>query len=230
VNSTTSSQAASNFGFNPVAGNPNIDVLSTSDFELRHRFLAVLTYTHAFWKGWDSTIGAVYTGESGHPYSVLYNGDANGDGQFSNDLIYVPTGLTDPIGAKFVGGQNGANFRSFNNYIDHNVFLNKYRGQIAPRNGGRDPWINRLDLHFSQRIPVKWVWAEFTADILNFTNMLDDNWGQIKRFSTFGTPQPVTLSTAGVYTYTGTGSKAIVQSDQDLDSRWKVQLGIRLSF
>jgi outer membrane receptor for ferrienterochelin and colicin len=236
VNSTTSSQASSNFGFNPVAGNPNIDVLSTSDFELRHRFLAVLTYTHAFWKGWDTTIGAVYEGASGHPYSVLYNGDANGDGQFSNDLVYVPTGLGDPIGAKFrapTGSTqtNAQNFAAYNNYIDNNVFLSKYRGQIAPRNGGRDPWINRLDLHFSQRIPVKWVWAEFTADILNFTNLLDDNWGQIKRFSTFGTPQPVTLnSTTGFYTYTGVGSKATVQSDQDLDSRWKVQLGIRVSF
>jgi hypothetical protein len=238
VNSTTSSQAASNFGFNPVAGNPNIDTLSTSDFELRHRVLAVLTYTFALRKGWDTTIGTVYEGASGHPYSVLYNGDANGDGQFSNDLIYVPTGLTDPIGAKFVApgtnptaAQNFANFKAFNDYIDHNDFLNKYRGQIAPRNGGRDPWINRLDIHLSQHIPVKWVWADLTCDILNFTNLLDDNWGQIKRYSAFGTPQPVTLnSTTGRYTYTGVGSKAIVQSDQDLDSRWKVQLGIRLSF
>ena len=237
VNSTTSSQASSHFGFNPVAGNPNIDVLRTSDFELRHRFLGVVTYTHAFWKGWDTTIGAIYEGASGHPYSVLYNGDANGDGQFSNDLIYVPTGINDPIGARFrapgsnpTPAQNLANFAAFNDYIDNNKFLNKYRGRIAPRNGGRDPWINRLDLHFAQRIPVKWVWAEFTADILNFTNLLDDNWGQIKRYSTFGTPQPVTLSTAGFYTYTGVGSKATVQSDQDLDSRWKVQLGIRVSF
>jgi hypothetical protein len=234
VNSTTSSQAASNFGFNPVAGNPNIDVLSTSDFELRHRFLAVLTYTHAIWKGWDTTIGAVYEGASGHPYSVLYNGDANGDGQFSNDLIYVPTGLSDPIFAKWgpVGTQTAAqNFAAYNAYIEQNKFLSKYRGQIAPRNGGRDPWINRLDLHFSQHIPLKWVWAEFTCDILNFTNLLDDNWGQIKRYSAFGTPQPVTLnSTTGLYTFTGVGSKAIVQSDNDLDSRWKVQLGMRISF
>ena len=111
VNSTTSSQASSNFGFNPVAGNPNTDVLSNSDFELRHRVLAVLTYTFAFRKGWDTTIGAVYEGASGHPYSVLYNGDANGDGQFSNDLIYVPTGLSDPIGAKFTGGQNRRKLR-----------------------------------------------------------------------------------------------------------------------
>jgi len=236
VNSTTSSQAASNFGFNPVSGNPNIDTLSISDFELRHRFLAVLTYTHAFWKGWDTTIGAVYEGAAGHPYSVLYNGDANGDGQFSNDLIYVPTGLGDPIFARWgpTATQTAAqNFASYNDYINNNSFLSKYRGQIAPRNGGRDPWINRLDLHFSQRIPVKWVWAEFTADILNFTNMLDPHWGQIKRYSAFGTPQPVTLSSAGptgVYTYTGTGAKATVQSGEDLDSRWKVQLGIRVSF
>jgi hypothetical protein len=230
VNSTTSSQASSNFGFNPVAGNPNVDVLSHSDFELKHRFLGVLTYTHAFWKGWDTTIGAVYEGAAGHPYSVLYNGDANGDGQFSNDLVYVPTGLADPIGAKFTGGATGTQWFAYNDYITHNNFLRNYRGTIAPRNGGRDPWINRLDLHFSQRIPVKWVWAEFTADILNFTNMLDNNWGEIKRFSAFGTPQPVTLSTAGVYSYTGVGSKAIIQSSEDLDSRWKVQLGIRVSF
>ncbi|MDP9005231.1 MAG: carboxypeptidase regulatory-like domain-containing protein, partial [Verrucomicrobiota bacterium] len=176
VNSTTSSQASSNFGFNPVAGNPNIDTLSISDFELRHRVLAVVTYTHAFWKGWDTTIGAIYEGASGHPYSVLYNGDANGDGQFSNDLVYVPTGLNDPMGAKFLGGPGGTAWFAYNDYITHNNFLRNYRGQIAPRNGGRDPWINRLDLHFSQKIPqlpfLKWINAELTADILNFTNML----------------------------------------------------------
>lgn len=232
VNSTTSSQASSNFGFNPVAGNPNTPVLSTSDFELRHRVLAVLTYTHAFWKGWDTTIGTVYEGAAGHPYSVLYNGDANGDGQFSNDLIYVPTGLNDPIGAKWSGGPTGLNWFAYNDYITHNAFLRQHRGGIAPRNGGRDPWINRLDLHFSQRIPVKWVWAEFTADILNFTNMLDSNWGQIKRYSAFGTAQPVVLnSTTGIYTFNnGTQTKPIVQSSEDLDSRWKVQLGVRISF
>ena len=229
VNSTTSSQAASNFGFNPVAGNPNVDVLSTSDFELRHRFLGVLTYTHAFWKGWDTTIGAVYEGASGHPYSVLYNGDVNGDGQTSNDLIYVPTGVNDQIASKYI---TPANFIAFNNYVEQNKFLRRYRGQIAPRNGGRDPWINRLDLHFSQRIPVKWVWAEFTADILNFTNMLDDNWGQIKRYSAFGTPQPVSFNT-GTQKYTFlplVGTRPTIQSENDLDSRWKVQLGIRVSF
>jgi len=239
VNSTTSSQASSNFGFNPTSGYSNNDVLSTSDFELRHRFLAVVTYTFALKKGWETTIGTVYEGAAGHPYSVLYNGDANGDGQFSNDLIYVPTGLNDPIFAKWAPRTDAAhagetalqNFTIFNQYIDSNPFLRKYRGQIAPRNGGRDPWINRLDLHFAQHIPLRWVRAEITADILNFTNMLDDNWGQIKRYSTFGTPQPVTLnSTSGKYTYTGVGSKATVQSENDLDSRWKIQLGCRISF
>jgi carboxypeptidase family protein len=231
VNSTTSSQASSNFNFNPVAGNPNLDVLSHSDFELKHRVLGVLTYTFALKKGWDTTIGTVYEGASGHPYSVLYNGDANGDGNFSNDLVYVPTGLSDKMGNKFVGGPTGKDWFAYNDYITHNNFLRRFRGSISPRNGGRDPWINRLDLHFSQRIPVKWVWAEVTADVLNLTNLLDSNWGQIKRYSTFGTPQPVTLnSTSGLYSFNGVGAKAIVQSDQDLDSRWKVQLGIRVSF
>ena len=234
VNSTSSSQASSNFGFNPTSGYVNNDVLSTSDYELRHRFIAVVTKTLAWKKGWETTVGAFYEGASGHPYSVLYNGDANGDGQFSNDLIYVPTGMNDPIFAKWgtVTGQTAAqNFAAFNRYIDQNPFLRKYRGQIAPRNGGRDPWINRIDLHFAQHIPIKWVDAQITADILNLGNLLDDNWGQIKRYSAFGTPQPVTLnSTTGLYTYTGVGSKAIVQSDNDLDSRWRIQLGCRISF
>lgn len=235
VNSTTSSQAASNFGFNPTAGNPNQDVLSVSDFELRRRVLGVLSYTYAFRKGWDSTIGLVYQGEAGKPYSVLYNGDLNGDGQFGNDLIYVPTGVTDPIGAKFVGrtGETGAaNFAAYNNYIEHNDFLKNYRGQIAPRNGGRDPWINHLDLHFSQKIPIKFIDAEFTVDVLNLTNLIDSSKGQLKRYSAFGTPQPVVFnSTSQKYTFNpAVGTEPTVQSLDDLESRWRVQLGMRFSF
>ena len=228
VNSSTSSQAASNFGFNPTSGDPNREKLSVSDFELRHRIIGVLSYTYAFRKGWDTTVGLFYEGISGKPYSVLYNGDVNGDGQFGNDLIYVPTGPNDPIGAKFV---SPANFAAYNAYVSDSNFLSHYRGHIAPRNRGRDPWINRLDLHFAQKIPIKWVNAEFTADLLNAANLIDDSRGQIKRYSTFGTPQPVSFSTStGKYTYTGIGSLPTVQSIDDLDSRWKVQLGIRLSF
>ncbi|MGI9088934.1 MAG: TonB-dependent receptor [Chthoniobacterales bacterium] len=229
VNSTTSSQASSNFGFNPVAGNPNRETLSTSDFELRHRVLGVLTYTIPWRKGWDTTIGLVYEGASGHPYSVLYNGDVNGDGQFSNDLIYVPTGTNDPIGAKYT---SPANFAAFNTFIDGNTFLSQHRGEIAPRNGGRDPWINRLDLHFAQKIPVKFIAAEFTVDVLNLTNLIDSSKGQIKRYSNFGTPQPVAFnSSTGKYTFNpAVGTSPTVQSENDLDSRWKVQLGVRLTF
>ncbi len=229
VNSTTSSQAASNFGFNPTAGNPNAEQLSTSDFELKHRLLGVVTKTFVFRKGWDTTIGMFYEGIAGRPYSVLYNGDVNGDGQFSNDLIYVPTGLGDPIGAKFV---SLANFAAYNDYVKSNDFLREYRGRIAPRNGGRDPWINRLDLHFAQKIPVTFAHAEFTIDVLNLTNLIDSSKGQIKRYSNFGTPQPVLFnSTTQKYTFNpAVGTRPTVQSENDLDSRWRVQLGVRVSF
>ncbi|MGI8482447.1 MAG: TonB-dependent receptor, partial [Chthoniobacterales bacterium] len=231
VNSSTSSQAASNYGFAVTRGNPNSeeDHYGTSAFELRHRIIAALSYTFAFRKGWDTTAGLFYEGAAGKPYSVIYNGDANGDGQFSNDLIYVPTGTGDPIGAKFV---SAANFAAYNHYIDNNNFLSHHRGEIAPRNGGRDPWINRMDLHFSQKIPVKWVDVEATVDILNVLNLVDDSRGQIKRYSTFGTPQPVALnSTTGVYTFNdGTGTSPTVQSFDDLESRWRIQLGLRVTF
>ncbi|CAN5689283.1 TonB-dependent receptor [soil metagenome] len=229
INSNTSSQAASNYQFNPTSGNPNVDELSTSDFQLRHRILGVISYTYAFRKGWDSTLGIFYEGRSGSPYSVLYSGDVNGDGEFSNDLIYVPTGLDDPIRAKFV---TPANFAEYNNYIENNEFLKDHRGRIAPRNGGRDPWINKMDLHFSQKIPIKMIDLEFTVDVLNFTNLIDDSRGQIKRYSSFGTPQPVTYNTAtDRYTFDPRrGTVPTVQSFDDLESRWRVQFGFRASF
>lgn len=230
VTSTTSSQAASNYGFTVTRGNPNSDrdTYGISDFEIRHRIIGALSYTFAFRKGWETTLGMFYEGISGKPFSVLYNGDANGDGQFSNDLIYVPTGLGDPIGAKFVSAQN---FADYNAYIDSIGALRGSRGKIFTRNSGRDPWVNRVDLHFAQKIPVRWVDVEATVDILNLTNLIDDSRGQIKRYSTFGTPQPVTInSTTGVYTYTGAQSLPTVQSVDDLESRWRIQFGLRVTF
>ncbi|MFL6530183.1 MAG: carboxypeptidase regulatory-like domain-containing protein [Chthoniobacterales bacterium] len=231
TNSSTSSQAASNYGFAVTKGNPNDedDTYGTSDFELRHRILGVLSYTFRFKKGWDSTVGFVYEGAAGHPYSLTYSGDVNGDGEFSNDLLYIPTGPSDPIAAKFT---SAANFAAFNDFVEHNDFAKHHRGEIAPRNGGRDPWINRLDMHFAQKIPVKFVEAEFTVDVLNLTNLIDDSKGQIKRYSSFGTPQPVTFNTTtGKYTFVpGRGTEPTVQSSENLDSRWRVQLGVRLTF
>lgn len=231
TNSSTSSQAASNYGFAVTKGNPNDenDGYGTSDFELRHRILGVLSYTFAFRKGWDTTVGFVYEGAAGHPYSLTYSGDVNGDGEFSNDLLYIPRGPSDPIGAKYI---SQANFLAFNRFIKSNEFAREHRGQIAPRNGGRDPWINRLDMHFAQKIPVKFVEAEFTVDVLNLTNLIDDSKGQLKKFSNFGTPQPVTYSTTtGKYTFVpNRGTAPTVQSSENLESRWRVQLGVRLTF
>ncbi|MDQ6626491.1 MAG: hypothetical protein M3Y69_10215, partial [Verrucomicrobiota bacterium] len=89
-----------------------------------------------------------------------------------------------------------------------------------------------LDLHFSQKIPVKFIDAEFTVDVLNLTNLIDSSKAQLKRYSNFGTPQPVVFnSTTQKYTFNpAVGTTPTVQSIDDLESRWRVQLGMRLSF
>ena len=91
VNSGTSSQAASNFGYNPIRYDANNPELTWSNYDVRHRIGAAVSYSFNFIKNAPTTIGLFYGGRSGRPYSTTYNyNDANGDAATGNDLVYVP--------------------------------------------------------------------------------------------------------------------------------------------
>jgi len=55
-----------------------------------------VTREFEFIKKYKTTIAAVYQGRTGHNYSWVFSGDANGDGFTFQDLLYVPTGPSDP--------------------------------------------------------------------------------------------------------------------------------------
>ena len=96
-NSVTSSQALSQYKYNPVQGNPNDPGLTTSNFEVKHRIMAAVSYTFEYLENWKTTVSLFYNGQSGRPFSYIYYGDANGDGQTGNDLIYIPKTSSDII-------------------------------------------------------------------------------------------------------------------------------------
>jgi hypothetical protein len=72
----------------------------------------------------------------------------------------------------------------FENYILQDKYLSEHRGQYAERNGGQMPWLNRVDIKFMQdifmNIGKNRNTLQFTADIFNFGNLIDPNWGKLR--------------------------------------------------
>jgi hypothetical protein len=99
VNPLTSSQAISNWA-NSFRVNPNDNVAVNSSYAIRDRFLGTLNYQTSFFGDYKTSVGLIYEGRSGRPYSFSFINDANGDGR-TNDLFYVPSGPGDVI---FTGG------------------------------------------------------------------------------------------------------------------------------
>ncbi len=89
MNSGTSDQAYAQWRFNP-AYDPNEPSVAYSSFDRRHTVVAAASFRWEWACGWATTIGVVYTGMSGQPFSYVYDGDLNGDGEAFNDLFYVP--------------------------------------------------------------------------------------------------------------------------------------------
>ena len=227
-NDGTSSQAISNWRNNEVPADPSNPPLSTSDFEVEHRFNAAFSY-RLDWQGSPlrTTLSFFYNVQSGRPYSTVYNGDANGDGQFGNDLMYVPVSESEII-------LTGGTWAQFNAYIEADEGLRNARGRIVERNASREPWRRSLDFKVAQDVMFKKYQFQVTLDVFNLLNVFFEDAGE-HRFVRFNSVNPVRYR--GIDSDTGlpryqlqfTDPDARFQTD-DLRSRWQAQLGLRFSF
>ena len=235
VNSGSSSRAISNWQFNAVPGDPNNPPASTSQWETRHRIISNLSYRFEPAPRWVTTISAIYDARSGRPFSHIYNVpfgvmDPNNDGAWANDLAYIPDhGDEDQI--TLVNGS----WDDIHAFIDNDPYLSDYRGEIVPRNAGREPWTHRLDLRLSQQIPsIGGQRFELILDVINALNMLNSDWGQM-RFHSFQEFQLFTFEGYDEDGYPMMSFDHGTDPDEtftisDLGSRWQMQLGIRYTF
>jgi len=229
VNNGSSSQAVSNWQYNE-----NFDVnhpeLGPSDYERRHRILGRVSYRFAYAERFATTISLLYDGRSGTPFSWIYNGDANGDSQYANDLIYVPAKESEVV-------MNSGNWDEFNNWIEKTPSVNKYRGTHVPRGSAREPWSHYLDLRINENITtIAGQKFEITASLFNVLNFLNKDWGIRKSVAGYNNYQAVTL-----LNYDNQG-RPVINFDpenvadknlyriSDLGSRWQMQIGLRYSF
>lgn len=174
VNPMTSSTAGSLYS-NRAVYNPNEDVASKSNTNTKHKIAANFTYVHN-WAGkkkWPLTSTLTYEALSGRPYSWIFKGDANGDGFTYNDLLYVPTGPTDPKVSWYSTTERDAFFN-----LVESTSLKNYKGQVVPRNSETSPWQHTFHITLSQEIPIfKKVRSEVYCNLLNFANLLNRKWG-----------------------------------------------------
>ncbi len=235
-NSVTSSQAISQWRYNPTAGNPNDPGLAPSNFDIRNHIIASLSYRFEYLEKMATTVSFFFNAQSGDPFSYCVDGDINADGQTSNDLVYIPKDMNDIILVK--SGSSDTRtvdqiWDQLNTYINDDAYLKDHRGQIMQRNGASTPWSKYLDMRLTQDSPtMEGQNLQITLDILNVLNLINHDWGYSKyvpnqsdllmRFEGLdaATQKP---------TYSFKHAPDPYQTSQ-LSSRWQMQLGIRYSF
>jgi hypothetical protein len=251
VNNGSSSRAISNWTFNENKDVNNADV-GTADYEIRHRILGTLNYTLNYADRYATTIGIVYEGRSGEPFSWIYNGNANGDtgdGAAENDLVYVPENQSDIF-------LESENWDLMNAFIEGNDALDEARGSVIDRNTARAPWQNILDLHLAQSFRTfDGQRLRFTLDVVNVLNLLNDSWGRIRNtsfnniqawsFEGYVSEEDVGTEVNGRIVSQDDVGKPRVSFDEetvrerlngeqffveDISSRWRLRLGVKYTF
>jgi hypothetical protein len=234
VNPGASSTASSNWDRNAVSDFNN-PAAGTSPYETRHNFtLATKWAKDIFFDDNDTSVSLFFQGRSGHPFSYTFAGASAvfGDpGQASRQrqLFYVPKDQNDVV---LTGGLT---WSQLDNYIVARG-LDKYRGQIAPRNAFTGPSIGVLDMRLAQEVPVPVFEnhkVEFTMDFRNLTNLINSNWGRLAQYD-FPFVVPVVEATGidaatGKYIYNGP-LRTPVKAVQARQSVWAIQFGIRYQF
>ncbi len=177
----------------PTVDGANYTPLGYADYVVPDRVIGVLSYRKEYLKHLATTFSLVYNGSSAGRFSYTYSGDLNRDGVSGNDLIYIPKNATNSSEISFGTANatiNGVVYtpaeqaQIFENYILQDKYLSEHRGQYAERNGSQMPWLNRVDIKFMQdifmNIGKNRNTLQFTADIFNFGNLIDPNWGKLR--------------------------------------------------
>jgi hypothetical protein len=229
---------------NPHSGDPNNPLVGLSANTLGHRAFTALSYSKDIFKKLGNTsMGLFWEGRTIGNYSYVYGGDFNGDGGFSNDLIYIHKDKSEMRFQPFTS--SGKTFSAqeqidaWESFIQQDKYLSSNRGKIAERGAAFLPMVFRADFNFTQQlfanIGGKRNTLEFRADVLNVGNLLNSAWG-IGQFVTSNSPLvPAGLSTDGLpqFRLRNFGNQLITQTFQPsvgVSDVWRAQFGLRYSF
>ena len=235
VNCGTSSVAQSNYNYNYTYQNPNSPELGFTAFNVPHQIKASAFYHKDYAEHWNTTVGLIYTGTSGSPYSLYYYGDLNQDGSNGNDLMFIPTDeqidkMQFKANKNYTADEQKENFRE---WIANDGYMSKHRGEYFKRYADNLPFESHFDFHLAQTYKFK-VGAqvhsvELSFDVLNVGNMFNKKWGRYTSTGTAKYYSPVIYSGNGQFQFLHPGNYEM-RSYDDYYSRWRGQLGLKYTF
>ncbi|MCH6201686.1 carboxypeptidase regulatory-like domain-containing protein [Aquiflexum sp. LQ15W] len=226
---------------NQHQGDPNNPGVGFSSNSMGHRVVGVLNYSVDLFSFGTTSFSLFWEGRTIGNASYVYGGDFNGDGGFSNDLLYIPATASETnfqqftsSGRTFTAAEQSAAWEAF---INQDKYLSANRGQIAERGAVFLPMVYRADFSASQTLLTtsKKQNLEFRVDILNVGNLLNSDWG-VGQFMTSTSP----LVPAGVdannrpqFRFRNLGNTLITDSFTPSAGGadvWRLQFGLRFNF
>ena len=147
--------------------------MNYSNNQWRHKVVAYVT-SPSFW-GFNA--GLRFSGIGGTRYSLVVNGNINGDFVSTNDLAYVydPNSSSTPQYLK-----DGINAVLDNPNVRGSVkkYIRDSFGKVAERNGGVNGFYGVFDFHLGKSIKIyKTQKLDLSLDLFNVANFLNKDWG-----------------------------------------------------
>ncbi|WP_353216375.1 TonB-dependent receptor [Sandarakinorhabdus sp.] len=246
VNNGTSSVAASNYN-NAAAGiDPNNAAYGISSYQRDDAFRLTASYDFNLFGDNTTRVELFANSQSGQRFSYTFADQASGNnrsavfgvpGTNNRYLLYVPNVSSITADTRVVYAP-GFDFAGFQNFVQ-NSELNRFQGGIAPKNIGKTPRYNRIDLALRQEVPFVFGGKiELSADIENFLNLVNKDWGVIRQvaFPGYGTVANVTCATVACTQYqfanrSNTGVFLPPTEGVNLNgSLWAIRFGARVKF
>ncbi len=228
-----SAQALNTWSRN-YSADSNAQGLSYSLFDVPHKVTASLSYTKRYGKVLGTTISLLYQGYSGMRYSLTYasTSDANNDGSYGNTTIYVPTDAE----LQAMEFENETHRKAFGDYIESEPALRHSRGKFLERNALQTPFEHHFDLHIAQDFYFSAESSrkvQVSLDVINLGSLLSKDWGASYYTSKYKI-SPVEICD---YATDSEGNRTPkyrfvggTVSRNDLLSRWRMQVGVRVVF
>ncbi len=250
----TSSQNSSQWRGQVNIDGRNNPAYGRADFAAGHRIISALNYTFNWTQNHlnSTTISLFMNAQSGAPYSYVIAGNAAnninnevGSTGRRRSLVYVPANSSEINLVSYTsGGQTitpEQQWQELNAFIESDNHLSSRRGQYAQKNGAWGPFEVGLDFGIRQTFgltingqPHRF---QLSADIQNFTNLINSDWGV--RYSIPGDFNNYELytfegyaadGTTPEFTYRRTGTGTDAYNINGGSSRWRMQFGMRYMF
>ena len=205
----------------------DLSVMSYSDAHFRHK----IVFYGASPTFYGFTLGIRYSGRSGGRYSMVVNGNINGDfvASDNNNLAFVfdpnspatPQNIRDGINTLLENPDVSEGFKTY---------LRKSFGKIADRNGGINGLSGVFDLRLTKHFKIyKRHGIELSFDIFNVANLLNKEKGLTHNNSSQSSLYNITGfdPVNQQFNYSVNPSAGIVTPS---GNPWQMQLGVKYSF